>query len=244
MDAETTNFEVKIGEFEGPLDLLLSLIEKRKMHISDVSLAQVADDYISYLKSFENLPMGATANFILIASTLMLIKSLSLLPGLAVTEEEKESIENLESRLKHYQRIKELSLHLKNRFGQNVIFERESSRESITVFSPTDEVKSENFLDAIKRIIAAFPIKEKLPETIVRKVISLEEVINDLASRIQTAVRMRFSDFVQNKKERVGVIVSFLGMLELVKQGIIDIKQEGHFADIEMETMDVGVPRY
>ncbi|HNZ55539.1 MAG TPA: segregation/condensation protein A, partial [Candidatus Paceibacterota bacterium] len=140
MDAETTNFEVKIGEFEGPLDLLLSLIEKRKMHISDVSLAQVADDYISYLRSFDNLPMDNTANFILIASTLMLIKSLSLLPGLAVTEEEKESIEDLENRLKHYQRIKELSLHIKARFGQNVIFGREPSRESVIVFSPTDEI--------------------------------------------------------------------------------------------------------
>jgi segregation and condensation protein A len=244
MDAETTNFEVKIGEFEGPLDLLLSLIEKRKMHISDVSLAQVADDYISYLRSFDNLPMDNTANFILIASTLMLIKSLSLLPGLAVTEEEKESIEDLENRLKHYQRIKELSLHIKARFGQNVIFGREPSRESVIVFSPTDEIKKENFLEAIRQVIAVFPIKEKLPETVIRKFVSLEEIINDLTSRIQTAVKMRFSDFVQNRKEKVGIIVSFLGMLELVKQGIIDIKQEGHFADIEMETADVGVPRY
>ena len=244
MTTENANFQVKIGEFEGPLDLLLGLIEKRKMHISDISLAQVSDDYISHLKSFENLPMSSTANFILIASTLMLIKSLSLLPGLSVTQEEKENIEDLENRLKHYQRIKELSLSLKERLGQNVIFGREATREPVIVFSPTDEVKTVNFLDAIKRIIVAFPIKEKLPETIVRKVISLEEVITDLAARIQTAVKMRFSDFVQNKKERVGVIVSFLGMLELVKQGIINIKQEGHFTDIEMETMDVGVPRY
>jgi segregation and condensation protein A len=175
---------------------------------------------------------------------LMLIKSLSLLPGLAVTEEEKESIEDLENRLKHYQRIKELSLHIKARFGQNVIFGREPSRESVIVFSPTDEIKKENFLEAIRQVIAVFPIKEKLPETVIRKVVSLEEIINDLTSRIQTAVKMRFSDFVQNRKEKVGIIVSFLGMLELVKQGIIDIKQEGHFADIEMETADVGVPRY
>ncbi|HOY11080.1 MAG TPA: segregation/condensation protein A, partial [Candidatus Paceibacterota bacterium] len=121
---------------------------------------------------------------------------------------------------------------------------REPSRESVIVFSPTDEIKKENFLEAIRQVIAVFPIKEKLPETVIRKVVSLEEIINDLTSRIQTAVKMRFSDFVQNRKEKVGIIVSFLGMLELVKQGIIDIKQEGHFADIEMETADVGVPRY
>ncbi|MFA5736761.1 MAG: segregation/condensation protein A [Candidatus Paceibacterota bacterium] len=244
MTAKNANFEIKTEKFEGPLDLLLSLIEKRKMHISDISLAQVADDYISYLRSFENLPMSNTANFILIASTLMLIKSLSLLPGLAVTEEEKETIENLENRLRHYQQIKDLSLHLKDYFGKNIIFTRESSREPMIIFSPTAEIKSDNFLETIKKIITTFPLKEKLPETIVRKVVSLEEVISDLASRIQAAVKMSFNDFVQNKKEKVGVIVSFLGMLELVKQGIIDIKQEGHFSDIEMETTNVGVPRY
>lgn len=244
MADENANFQVRIGEFEGPLDLLLSLIEKRKMHISEVSLAQVTDDYISFLKNFDNLPMSRAANFILIASTLMLIKSLSLLPGLAVTEEEKDSIEDLEYRLKRYQRIKELSSHLKERFGQEIVFTREAAREPVIVFSPTEEVNPENFLETIRRIIATFPIKEKLPETIVRKVISLEEVISDLATRIQTAVKMRFSDFVRNKKERIGIIVSFLGMLELVKQGIIEIKQENSFSEIEIETTSLGVPRY
>lgn len=244
MVVQNANFEVRIGEFEGPLDLLLSLIEKRKMHISDISLAQVADDYIDFMKSFENLPMETTASFILVASTLMFIKSASLLPGLSITEEEKTSIEDLESRLKHYQQIKELSLNLKNLFGQSTIFSREPNREQTIVFSPTEEIKKETLLETIQKIIAAFPAKEKLPQTVIRKVVSLDEVISDLAGRIQSAIKMRFSDFVKNKSEKVGVIVSFLGMLELVKRGIIEIKQEGHFADIEMETTSLGVPKY
>jgi len=240
----TTNFQVRVGEFEGPLDLLLSLIEKRKMHISDISLAQVADDYIDFIKKFEHLPMETTANFILVASTLMFIKSASLIPGLTMTEEEKESIEDLENRLRHFQQIKEISLNLKNLFGQNVIFGREPSREQVIVFSPTFEIKKEALLETIQRIISSFPTKEKLPQTIVRKVVSLEEIINDLASRIQSTIKMRFSDFVKNRNGKVGIIVSFLGMLELVKRGIIEIKQDDHFADIEMETTKVGIPRY
>src|SRR4051812_32375972 len=100
-------FLVKHEQFEGPLDLLLSLIEKRKLFINDISLAKVADDFINHIKNFEQFPIGESANFILIASTLLLIKSKSLLPTLQLTEEEQGSIEDLETRLKIYQRIKD-----------------------------------------------------------------------------------------------------------------------------------------
>jgi hypothetical protein len=94
MDSE---FQVKTHIFEGPLDTLLSLIEKRKLFINDISLAQVADDYISYVKSLNDFPIADSAHFILIASTLVLIKSKSLLPTLTLSEEEESSIEDLES---------------------------------------------------------------------------------------------------------------------------------------------------
>ncbi|MEK7117749.1 MAG: segregation/condensation protein A, partial [Patescibacteria group bacterium] len=84
-----TDFKVKTGDFEGPLELLLELIEKRKLHINDVSLSQVADDFIAHIKSLEEFPMNDSADFILIASTLLLIKSKSLLPTLELTEDEK-----------------------------------------------------------------------------------------------------------------------------------------------------------
>ncbi|MCX6712768.1 MAG: segregation/condensation protein A, partial [Candidatus Vogelbacteria bacterium] len=101
-------FLLKMANFEGPLDLLLSLIEKRKLHVSDVSLAQVTDDYIAFIRSGENISVENMANFILIASTLILIKSYSLISTLAVTEEEKADIKDLENRLKLYQRVREL----------------------------------------------------------------------------------------------------------------------------------------
>ena len=244
-------FQLKLAEFEGPLDLLLNLIEKRKMHISQVSLAQVADDYVNYLKNQEGESMEAMANFILVASTLMLIKSLALLPGLQLSEEEKESVTDLEERLKRLQRVRELSQNIKDRFGQNLIFSREECGEQVTVFAPSREVTLPNILGAIKRIVTNLPVKEIIPEAIIKKVISLEEVISDLANRVSRALKMSFNDFVKglpgdktNKKDKVNIIVSFLGMLELVKQGVINIEQKAHFADIEMENTTVGVPRY
>lgn len=239
------DFKIKVGDFEGPLEMLLALIEKHKLHISKVSLAQVADEYVAYLQRDPNRPIAEMANFILIASTLMLIKSLSLLPGLTLTPEETASVDELERQLKHYQRIKELVPDLKNRFGQEMIFEREPSREKIVVFTPSAEIKSNNLLEAIRGIIANLPKIEKLPETIIRKVISLEEVMTDLASRISRSLKLSFKDYVrENKHDRVNVIVSFLGMLELVKQGSVDVRQESHFDDIAIETRAAGVPRY
>ena len=245
------DFKVKTADFEGPLDLLLNLIEKRKMHISQVSLAQVADDYVNYLKGQDSQSMETMANFIMTASTLMLIKSLALLPGLQLTEEEKESATDLEDRLKRLQKIRDLSRHLKNLFGQKIIFGREEGSAPATVFSPTKEVTQKGILEAIRRLIKNLPIKEILPQTIIKKIISLEEVISDLASRVELAIRLSFSDFVRDlpageagKKDKVSIIVSFLGMLELVKQGVINIEQKAHFAEIEMENKSVGIPRY
>lgn len=239
------DFKVKVGEFEGPLDLLLNLIEKHKLHISQVSLAQVADDYVNYLKEEKGgRSMETMANFIMVASTLMLIKSLALLPGLQLNEEERGDISNLEDRLKRLQRVKELSRHVKELFGQDMIFAQSESKRETIVFSPTNEITIPNFLIAIKELIKNLPKPEILPEKIIKKVVSLEEVISDLANRVSRAMKMSFNEFVKDKTDKVNIIVSFLGMLELVKQGAIEIEQKAHFADIAMETKSVGIPRY
>jgi segregation and condensation protein A len=242
MDSE---YKVKTHIFEGPLDTLLSLIEKRKLFINDISLAKVADDYISYVKGLENFPIADSAHFILIASTLVLIKSKSLLPTLTLSEEEQHSIEDLENRLKEYQKYKELSKHLKERFGINVEYLRQPSKEKIVVFTPDKNTKVEKIFETIKSVIQAIPKKEIVPKAIVQKVISLEEMIESLTNRITESMKMSFKEFAKvGKTDRVNVIVSFLAMLELVKQGIIQVRQDRDFHDIEMENQTVSTPRY
>src|SRR3989344_4683582 len=110
------SFTIKQQHFEGPLDVLLDLIEKRKFFINDISLAKVADDYLAYIKALEKFPLADSANFVLVASTLVLIKSKSLLPNLELTTEEQGDIADLERRLVLYRRMKELSLGVKERF--------------------------------------------------------------------------------------------------------------------------------
>ncbi len=253
---DSTGFKIKTEVFEGPLDLLLFLVEKRKLFVNDIALAKVTDDFIRHIEQFEKLPMGEAAQFILVASTLLLIKSRSLLPSLTLTEEEEEGIHDLETRLKIYKRIKEAGGHVKNLFGNEIIFQSQL-RAPIPIFSPHESMNLLSLSKAIKDIIQSLPKKEVMPKAMVRKIVSLEEMIDSLTKRIERGLRMSFKEFtneqLQGKKkgqeiektsERINIIVSFLAMLELVKQGTIHVSQEATFGDIHMENKKIGVPRY
>src|SRR3989344_6417005 len=139
-------YTVKTEAFEGPLDLLLELVTKRKLFVNDVSLSQVTDDFISYIDQHEEFPISESAEFILGASTLMLIKSRSLLPMLQLTEEEEESIHELENRLAIYAKVKELAGGLKAIFGTSIIFEKEARKSDIITFSPDSKTNKDNLL--------------------------------------------------------------------------------------------------
>lgn len=239
-----TAYRVRTGNFEGPLELLLELIEKHRLHINEVSLSTVADDFIEYVKRLEHFPVAESANFVLIASTLLLIKSRSLLPSLPLTAEEEGNIRALELRLKIYQRIKNASAHVKEKFGRSILFDPEE-RKREAVFSPDRETTLAGLSAAVREVLASFPKKDFLPKAVVEKVISLEEMIGRLGERIGRELRMTFREFSQaHQASRVHLIVGFLAMLELVKQGVITVTQEARFGDIMMETEEVGTPRY
>lgn len=231
----TAGFQIKTSVFEGPLDVLLDLIEKRKLLINDISLAQVADDYIAYIKNFDQFPIEHAADFVFVASTLVLIKSKSLLPTLELTEEEQGSIEDLRKRLAEYKRIKELSVHVRKMFGKNIIFSRVPGRILTPIFSPNAETTASGLFTAIKNIINALPKKQFVPKVVVATVISLEEMMDRLTDRIRENINMSFKDFVGGTKERVNVIVGFLALLELVKQGMISAVQQQSFEDIHIK---------
>ncbi len=238
-------FKIKTHHFEGPLDLLLDLIEKRKLFINDISLANVADDYISYVRSLESFPIADSANFVLIASTLVLIKSKSLLPTLNLTNEEETSIDELERRLKLYKRMKDLSVHVKEMFGKDMIFQKSYTKNVDPVFAPSKDISLQSLIAGIRSAIASLPKKELIPKVIVKQVISLEEMIDRLTDRIKTGLQMSFRQFAGvGKEEKVNIIVGFLAMLELVKQGVIMVKQEKDFDDIHIEPENIDIPRY
>ncbi len=240
------SYTVKTEVFEGPLDLLLELVTKRKLFVNDVSLSQVTDDFIRYIEEHESanrrIPIGESAEFILVASTLMLIKSRSLLPMLELTAEEEESIHDLENRLQIYARVKELAAELKEIFGKQIIFEKEPSKSPPIVFSPDSKTDKESLLLALERVIESLPKKEVLPRVVVKKVISMEEMIEKLAERVSKAGKLTFKAL--KHKDKISTIVGFLAMLELVKRGAIRVTQKSHKGDIEIESEAITTPTY
>jgi len=229
-------YQLKLEKFAGPLSLLLELIEKRKLSISDISLAQVTDQYIEHLKSIEGFPLEEVSAFVAIASTLLLIKSASLIPSLQLSEEETGDIKDLERRLQLYSQIKNFSAELGRSFGKNVMFEREGFLGFNFGFLEPKGVTKEKIFAVMKQIIAKLPQKEVLQKALVKKTISLEKKIGEMLSRIQQQIEFSFSDAVSGgKKEKVEIIVSFLAVLELIKRGFIIVEQTAVFENIKIK---------
>ena len=232
---ETKIYTIKTTSFEGPFGLLLDLVEKRKLFINDVSLAAVTEDYLSYMNQLGGLGHAEIASFVLVASTLILIKSKSLLPNLNLTDEEQGDIKNLEERLRLYELFKKLGINIKNNFGKKIIFAPLERKNEVVVFLPDSQITKESMMGFARDVLGGMPKKVFLPEVEVRKVISIEEMIGNLTERIQNTIKMSFKDFagkVKTREEKVFAIVGFLAILELVRNGILHAIQEDGFADI------------
>lgn len=228
----------------------MSLIEQRKLFVNEISLAEVTNDYMAYIKSLSNVSkdkhIADVSYFILISATLILIKSKSLLPNLLLTEDENEKIIDLEKRLKIYQIIKNASIDIKNNFGANIIFAPCERIWNEPLFSPDLLITPANMTKSIFEVISRAPKEaEKLPEIEVKKIINLDDVINSLTDRIQNAMNISFGEFAKShgaktgEEARVHIIVSFLAMLELVREGIIDVIQNSSFGDISMSKQKI-----
>ena len=234
-------YHVRVKEFEGPLELLLGLIEARKLSINEVSLGSVTEEYFGHL---EFLKQDSTetyhkevAAFLVIAATLMLIKSRSLLAGFFITPEEEEDIKELEGRLHTYKFVKEVAELLKKKVeGRQPLYTRAPFVAVAPSFlPPAKPMDLGRMLVLLKSVLETIPARQDLPQKTVKKLLSIEEKIKELERRIATGVVKTFEDFVGDKKERSHVIVSFLAMLELIKLGTIAVEQSLPFKSIHIE---------
>ena len=240
-EKHSETYQIKTTVFEGPFGLLLELVEKRKLFINDLSLAEVTEDYLNYMNKLGSVSHGDITSFVLVASTLILIKSKSLLPNLNLTDEEQGDIKNLEERLRLYELFIKLGGNIKSNFGKKIIFAPLERKNDNIVFLPDEQITKESMMAFVRGVLGGMPKKVFLPEVEVRKVISIEEMIDKLTERIKNSLKMSFKDMhgkVMNKEEKVVMIVGFLAMLELVRQGIMDAVQENDGADIIMEKLE------
>jgi segregation and condensation protein A len=182
------------------------------------------------------------SSFVIVASTLILIKSKSLLPNLDLTSEEEGDIKSLEERLRLYELFLKLGINIKNNFGRKIIFASLERKNEVLVFLPDEQITKENMMIFARDVLGSMPKKDILPEAEVKKVISIEEMIAKLTERIKNSLKMSFKDLhgkISSREEKINAIVGFLAMLELVRQGIIDAIQESDGGDIIMEKQNI-----
>jgi segregation and condensation protein A len=240
---KNSGLHIRTDAYEGPFELVLELIEKRKLSISDISLSQVTDDYIQHVRTQAKFPMEDAAQFIGVAATLLLIKSKSLIPDLELSEEEESDVDELKRRLTEYERVREMMRELSRVFGRSVMVSA-GERAPEVVFAPSRDLTLVRLTEALADALAALEKEEKLPEARVRTMITIEEMMGRLVERVQKKLTMSFSEFAGDAKDRIEVIVSFLALLELVKQGAMDATQHDTFADIRITNTAPATPSY
>src|SRR5258708_98879 len=185
-------FNIKAPVFEGPLETLLNLIEERKLSISQINLAEVCDAYLAYVEKLPHLPLGETAQFILVASTLLLIKSRALLPTLDLSSDERESVQELERRLARLALIRKGARLLRRAWGTAPLSLAQDAPPHPSVFSP-GEIGYATIAEAAQRILRTLPKPAVLARAAVAPVIALEDVIRHVHARLSSALKARFS---------------------------------------------------
>lgn len=241
-------FHIETAHFSGPLDALLNLIEARKLSISLVSLSEVCDGYLAYVEQLPELPLAETSQFILVASTLLLIKSRTLLPGVVLSDDETQSIEELEKRLARYAVIRRAAKLMRAEWGiHQLFFPRRTPATKYTggaqaAFNP-GETAIQTILQAGQKLLATLPKPEKLAEATVAPVLALEEAIAGLKERLTRSFKARWSEITRTS-DKHEAIVHFLAILELVRNGSVSVTQEKLFSDILVENDTVTTPYY
>jgi segregation and condensation protein A len=233
-------FKVQLEKFEGPLDLLLKLIEEQKLDITRLNLAKVADDYLEYIRANESISLENLAEFVNIASRIILIKSQNILPSLEISAEEEKEIVDLENQLRVYQKFKkggeEIGKTLqKKRFS----FSRDYLLGVAAAYSAPKNVNVFDFKKAFLKVISEIILSEKVPEESVREIVTLEDKIEELKNSLKKRVETSFRELSSSAENKIEIIVAFLAMLEMVKQRIIDVEQKELFDDIKIAKVNV-----
>lgn len=223
--------KIKIQQFEGPLDLLLQLIEAQQLDISEVSLAEVTEQYLTLLKEVSDRNPDELADFLVVAAKLLLIKSRILLPELVGDEEDGG---DLESQLKLFREYYEASKRIhalirKHRFT----FSRDRPAVTIErVFSPPDSLTADVLRILFVGVLRDLEPVVSLPREVASRTVSIQEKIEQIRMAILSRATVNFHLLLKTAKTKIEVIVTFLALLELVKQRNVVVVQEKLFEDI------------
>lgn len=240
---------VKLNVFEGPLDLLLHLIDKNKIDIYDIPIVEITDQYMEYIRSMEEEDLGVMSEFMVMAATLLDIKCRMLLPK-EVNEdgEEEDPRAELVEKLLEYKMYKYMSYELKDRMDDaaNVYYKKPTiPKEVLQYREPVDpkELLEGLTLEKLNAVFQSIvrrqedkidPIRSRFGR-IEKEEVSLSDKMLQMKEYAREHRRFSFRNLLEKQHSRVQVIVTFLSVLELMKMGHIHVDQESLFGDIEIE---------
>lgn len=243
--------KVKVANFEGPFDLLLHLIKKNEMDIYNVEIYKITTQYLKYLDEMKTMDLDITSEFIVVAATLIEIKSKKLLPNTKVVEENEEDIEkNLMEKLIEYKKIKGAALFFREKYinsGDIYTKKPEIIEEVKQDKKDEDMLKNITLIDLYNiynKLIDSFFKKQNKENIIQRKIYidkyKVEDKMEELLSNIEIKNIIKFRDIINESECKLEVVVTFLALLELIKLRMIKVYQDENFNDILMERRKIN----
>jgi segregation and condensation protein A len=234
------DYEVKLDIFEGPLDLLLYLIKKNEIDIYDVPIALITEQYLKYMEMLKSLNLDLAGEYLVLASTLIHIKSRLLLPDPAPGEDEEETDPrtDLVQQLLEYQTYKEAALALDGRPQlERDVFKRgsgvsEAASHALEEEDVLVEASLFDLIDAFQRMMIKLTPAQLLE--IESEKISLAEKITEITERLRREQSLTFTDLLEKQKSRRQMIYTFLAILELIKMQIVKAYQSASFGSIRL----------
>lgn len=232
-------FELTNARYQGPIEKLVELIEQKKLSITEVSLAEVTGDFLAYVATLEHEAGESAgraellADFLVIASRLILIKSKALIPSFELTAEEAEDIRDLEVRVRLYRALKDAQPHLRNgwRVAPQMATRELFSSEPI-VFYPPPNLTVAMLAEAAAGIAGELTRLIRPLEKVTATIIHLKEKIEEVVARVEERA-FTFGELVRGKSRREAVVL-FLALLHLVKSALVSVAQPAHFGDIRI----------
>ena len=225
--------QIKTEQFEGPLALLLQLIEEQQLDVSTVSLAKVTEQFLIYVKNLQEKNPINLADFLVIAAKLLVIKSKTLLPNLELGEEEEEAAFDLTTQLLLYKKYKEAARYLKKLdLKRHQSWTRDVDFYERITFLPDPDVSIESLTNSLRNLASELKDIVRLPQQVMQEVVSISEKIVHIQSLIADKLETSLSSLLKETKSKTEVIVTFLALLELTKQRIVSLEQNAHFQDI------------
>jgi segregation and condensation protein A len=224
---------LELNKFSGPLDLLLSLIKDNKFNISELNLSQVTEQYLDYLDKLEKNKEEELSDFLVVGTRLLFLKSRMLLPQFDVEEEDDHS---LTEQLKLYKVFVDASKIVSKLWlnKKRSVFRVEPLRKSAE-FVPPLNLSQDNLQKNMLQLINRLRPLKPLPQTRIDKAVSLKERLDKIRRIVNKKSKVEFFELIDNSKNKTEVIVSFLALLELMKQKTVELKQDNSFSDILIE---------